>query len=445
MQNAAAAGLVLAYFLWFAAPWILSGFTPDDLMNCHRALEQPLWKLLLDHVTIFLPSPEFRPFGSLFYRAIYRAFGFHPLPFHVAVYGVLIANLYLTYRVVRVITGVTSAAWIATVFHAWHGNWTGLHLSVGFCFDVFCYFFYTAALLAFGAGRLGLFLGLYLLGLNAKEIAVSLPLVCLAWKGADCRRSATAAISAGLLTAIFISGRLMAPQGLGAIGPYTPQIDLATFVSRVGVFLDMSVYGHGRLVSALAILGVAAGWSLIYHRRAAVVSLVLLFAGVLPVAFIEQRALEAVYVPSLGAVILLALPLSVRLTRPLPAVLGALLLAGTFHHLRRDRHPEIHLAEANRIASVAAQIRRAAPCLPPGAQVLFVRDPFPRFEWNSLFLVRLVYNDMTFAVSQPGRPGSGQPVDYDAVFDWDEEGSVMRRINRPPTSANRMPKNTPSK
>ena len=444
MQNAAAAGLVLAYFLWFAAPWIWSGFTPDDLMNCHRALEQPLWKLLADHVTIFLPSPEFRPFGSLFYHAIYRSFGFHPLPFHVTVYGVLIANLYLTYRVVRVITGVTSAAWIATVFHAWHGNWTALHVSAGFCFDVFCYFFYAGALVAFGLGRLWLFLALYLLGLNAKEIAVSLPLVCLAWKGSDCRRSATAAIAAGLLTAIFISGRLMAPQGLGAIAPYVPQLDLATFVSRVRVFLEMSVYGHGRLIWAASILAAAAGWSLIYHSRAAVVALVLLIVGVLPVAFIEQRALEAVYVPSLGAVILLALPLSALLTRPIPAVLTAVLLAGTFHHLRRDRHPEIHLAEANRIASVAAQMRQVAPCLPPGASVLFARDPFPRFEWNSLFLVRLVYNDMTIAVSRPGRL-PGQPVDYDAVFDWDPDDAVMRRINRPPTSANRMPKNTPSK
>lgn len=444
MQNAVAASLVLAYFFWFAGPWIWAGFTPDDLMNCHRALEQPLGKLLLDHVTIFLPSPEFRPFGSLFYRVIYRAFGFHPLPFHVAVYGVLIANLYLTYRVVRVITGVTSAAWIATVFHAWHGNWTGLHLSVGFCFDVFCYFFYTAALLAFWAGRLWLFLALYLLGLNAKEIAVSLPLVCLAWKGGDCRRSATAAISAGLLTAIFISGRLMAPQGLGAIAPYAPQLDLDTFVSRVSTFLSMSVYGHGRLVWAVSILAAAAIWSLIYHRRAAMVSLVLLIAGVLPVAFIEQRALEAVYVPSLGAVILLALPLSALLTRPLPAVLAAILLAGTFHHLRRDRHPEIHLAEANQIASVSKQMRQAAPCLPPGAHVLFVRDPFSRFEWNSMFLVRLVYNDMTIDVSRPGRLPD-QPVDYAAVFDWDADGAVIRRINLPPTNANRIPKNTPSK
>ena len=86
MQNAAAAGLVALYFVWFAGRWISAGFTPDDLMNLHRSLEQPLWKLLLDHVTVFLRTPEYRPAGDLLYRGIYRFFGFNPLPFHVALY-----------------------------------------------------------------------------------------------------------------------------------------------------------------------------------------------------------------------------------------------------------------------------------------------------------------------------------------------------------------------
>ena len=175
---------------------------------------------------------------------IYRSFGFHPLPFHAAIYGVLIANLYLTYRVVRVITGVTSAAWIATVFHAWHGNWTALHVSAGFCFDVFCYFFYAGALVAFGLGRLWLFLALYLLGLNTKEIAVSLPLVCLAWKGSDCRRSATAAIAAGLLTAIFISGHLMAPDRLPVKDPRTVARDIPGIFDAIFPQLTLGIVKH---------------------------------------------------------------------------------------------------------------------------------------------------------------------------------------------------------
>jgi len=445
MRNAAAAGLIALYFLWFAGRWIWAGFTPDDLMNLHRALGQPLWKLLLDHVTVFLPTPEYRPVGNLFYRLIYSAFGYNPLPFHVALYALLAANIYLTYLAARRLTGVAAAGLVAAVLHAWHGNWTGLHLSAGFCFDVLCYFFYTAALIAFGAGRLWLFFGLFLLTLNAKEVAVSLPLVCLAWKGGECRRSATAAIAAGLVTAAFIGGRLMAHEGLAAIDSYTPHFDVATLSSRVTAYLDTAVYGQGRLPWGLAVLAAASVWSLIRHQRAAVVAMVMLGAGVLPVAFIPQRGLEAVYVPSLGAVILLALPLAdLCKQRPLAATVAAILLAGTFHHVRRHRRPDDYLAEARHIENVARQMRQGVPCLRPGAHVLFLRDPFPQFEWNSLFLVHLLYGDREIVVHRPGRP-SGPIESYDAVFDWDDGEGVLRRRTFETTSAITMPKNMPSK
>jgi hypothetical protein len=445
MQNAAAAGLVALYFVWFAGRWISAGFTPDDLMNLHRSLEQPLWKLLLDHVTVFLPTPEYRPAGDLLYRGIYRFFGFNPLPFHVALYTLLTANIYLTYLAVHRLTGVAAAGCVAAVLHAWHGNWTGLHFSVGYCFDVLCYLFYAMALVAFCAGRLWRFFGLFVLCLNAKEVAVSLPLVCLVWKGWDCRRSATAAIAAGALTATFIGGRLMAHNGLAEIDSYAPHFDLATLFERVTAYLDMAVYGQGRLPWGLAILLAATVWSLIHHQRAAVVSIVMLVAGVLPLAFIPQRDLEAVYVPSLGAVILLALPLADLCKRqPLVATAAAILLAGTFHHVRRHRNPDDYLAEARHLANVARQMRQSAPYLPPGAHVLFLRDPFPRFEWNSLFLTRLLYNDREMIVHRPGRPGG--PIEtYDAVFDWDEGESVLRRRTFDTTNAITMPKDMPSK
>ena len=76
MQNAAAASLVALYFIWFAGRWISAGFTPDDLMNCHRALGQPLSKLLLDLVTVYLPTPEYRPMGNPFIASSIGVSGF---------------------------------------------------------------------------------------------------------------------------------------------------------------------------------------------------------------------------------------------------------------------------------------------------------------------------------------------------------------------------------
>jgi hypothetical protein len=445
MQNAAAAGLVVLYFIWFAGRWVTAGFTPDDLMNGQRALEQPLWKLLLDHVTVFLPTVEYRPFGNLLYRVLYRAFGFQPLPFHVALYAFLAANLYLTYWFVRRLTGTASAGWAATVFHAWHGNWTTLHLSFGYCYDVLCYFFYVAALIAFDAGRFGLFLVLFILGLDSKEMAVSLPVVCFVWKGRENARAASAAIAAGIVTAAFVGGRLMVRDGLIVNQAYVPQFDLSTLFDRLGAFLQLAAYGDGREVPAGLLLAAAAAWGLARCARVSVVALTILFVGILPVAFIPQRGLESVYVPYLGVAILFATPLAALVKQPLAATVAAILLAGTFHHLRRDRHPEGHFAEAAHIMSVTRQLRAAAPYLPKGAHVLFERDPFPQFDWNSYFLVRLVYDDPTVEVDRPGRSRYGP--NYDVVFDWDaaEGQGFLRRSKLEATSVRTTPNRNPSK
>lgn len=447
MQQAAAAGLVFIYFLWFAGPWITAGFTPDDLMNTHRALEQPLSKLLLDHVTVYLPTPEYRPFGNLLYRVLYRSFGFWAPPYHLILYVVLAANVYLTYLFARMLTGSASAGWAASVFHAWHGNWTTLHVSFGFCFDVLCYFFYVAALLAFGAGRYLLFLALFVLSLDSKEMAVALPVVCLIWRGRECARAATAAITAGVITAVFIGGRLMVRDGLVVNQAYQPSFDLATLFSRLHHFLTLAAYGESRVIWALLILTGAAAWGLWRDRQATLVSLAIAFIGILPVAFIPQRGLECAYVPFLGIATLLALPVARVAPQPLAAAALAVLLAGSLHHFRREKHPEIYLGETEHIMSVARQLRDRQPCLAKGTHVLFLRDPFPQFDWNSYFLMRLLYDDPTVEVDRPGRSRYGP--NYDVVFDWDAGGGpgqgVLRRSSLEATSTSTAPNRMPSK
>ncbi len=93
--------------------------------------------------------------------------------------------------------------------------------------------------------------------------------------------------------------------------------------------------------------------------------------------------------------------------------------------------------------SVSAQMRQTAPCLPRGAHVLFERDPFPQFGWNSFFLMELLYDDSSILVHRPGRMPEAAGS-YDAVFDWD--GTELRRRSiREITSVSTTPKNIPSK
>lgn len=311
-------------------------------------------------------------------------------------------------------------------------------MNTGFIFDVLCYTFYAGALIAFHARRVGLFLALLAASLNAKEMAVSIPVVCFAWDRARDRLRTSAAVAAVILTQLFIAGRVLAvPDGIALIGSYGPVYDVATFVVRARHYLAEAAYNSPLAMTTLGLL-LASGavWGLAKRRDAGLAASAMLVAGILPVAFIHERGFDAVYVPALGAAILLAVPGAALLARaglpsPPAAALAAVLLAGGFHYSHRNaRLPDGERAEANHVMAVARELRACVPRLAPGARIRFVADPFPQWEWNSLFLVRLVYGDMTLDVDRPGRirnPGAG----YAAVFTWEPaQGDVPARLRR---------------
>ena len=458
MQVAAAAALIALYVTWFAFRWVGAGFTPDDLMNCHRALIQPLGRLLLDHLTFFLPSPDFRPAGSLFYRAVYRTFGFDPLPFHLALQGLQLLNAYLTYLLVKRLTGNTQAAWIATALHAWHGNWAGLWQNTGLVYDVLCYAFSTLTLLAWDSRRTALFFALFVMALNCKELAVSLPVICLVWelvKAWPTRPSArrlTYGLVAGGMSAAFIAGRLMQSDGLMSNPAYQPHFDWATFANRVGAYLTGAIYyqqSYYPWAGAAALAGT--GWALWKHPRPTLVSLALSLAAILPVAFIAPRGFEAAFLASLGAVTIFGLALADLLTRcgatrTLTITALPLLLAGCIHYRFLDWDATGLSLETAEISSLTRQFRQLVPIMPRGAHVRLNRNPL-KDEWNSLFLSRLLYHDLSIEVSRPGHKAPGP---YDVELDWEPDGGgpgqgVLRRRSLEATKASTAPKTTPSK
>ena len=86
------------------------------------------------------------------------------------------------------------------------------------------------------------------------------------------------------------------------------------------------------------------------------------------------------------------------------------------------------------------------PVMPRSARVRLNRNPM-KAEWNSLFLLRLLYNDMSIEVS---RPGHEMPRPYDLEFDWEPDGGgpgqgALRRRSLEATNASTAPKTTPSK
>ncbi len=91
--------LVLIAFGWlllFAHDGLTAPFSGDDLMNLHGYLSRTPVSLMLDNLRYW--STSYRPLGGLFYVALYSWFGFDPLPFRVACFGLLALNLSLLRR-----------------------------------------------------------------------------------------------------------------------------------------------------------------------------------------------------------------------------------------------------------------------------------------------------------------------------------------------------------
>src|ERR1035441_3570093 len=88
--------LFAGFFFYCAGFGLRTQFGYDDVMNIDFAWEPPLKSLAFALVNPF--TKFYRPVGSLIYRVIFDIFGLNPLPFRIVVYGFLLLNLYLVYR-----------------------------------------------------------------------------------------------------------------------------------------------------------------------------------------------------------------------------------------------------------------------------------------------------------------------------------------------------------
>ena len=152
-------------------------------MNLHGYLSRTPVSLMVDNLRYW--STSYRPLGGLFYVALYNWFGFDPLPFRVACFGLLALNLGLLWRFTLRLSGSREVAFLALLIAGYHAWFVDLYYSTGTVYDLLCYSFYLGAFnvylevraqgLVLTWRRLGMVAALYVCALNAKEMAVSLP------------------------------------------------------------------------------------------------------------------------------------------------------------------------------------------------------------------------------------------------------------------------------
>jgi hypothetical protein len=189
-RKPALAVLLTVYFLCFNWGSLRVHFALDDLGNMDHYYEYPPWQLLLAN---FLPwRGDYRPLGGLFYIPIYHFAGLNPVPYQAVLLAILLANVYFAYRLVVLLGAGEVAAGLVALVCCYHGGLANLYYNAAFVYDAMCCCLYLAALGYYvgirnrghlpGAWQTVVFLLLFLGALDAKEMAVSIPLILLVYE-----------------------------------------------------------------------------------------------------------------------------------------------------------------------------------------------------------------------------------------------------------------------
>lgn len=416
--------LVLYYFLRKAPVTLQSSWTHDDLMNAYRAIEFSWQRLLADTVLFFRPTPFFRPLGQIFYRLLFDAFGWDPLPYRVAMTTLLAGNAFLLGYIAFRLTGSLGAGLAAIALAVYHPNWIYLYLNTGTIFETLAAFLVWLAFAAHIETRAwrwspALIGGLFVLALNSKESAIVLPGILLAYEWLWHRRLHwRLAAVLGTIALAFILGRVYGPQGLASVSMYQPQYSLAMYGANFTQYfraLVMLPKANGAMCLLLCLAPLA-----LWNRTGVLAAFVFPFA-ILPLAFVPERGMDSIlmacaWLPFSGAALLSRVS-----QEPRRILFAALLLVALYRYAPARRNFDGLDREFAEIRNFRQDLVRLAPTVPHNAQLRFVSEPFnDDTPWASTFIARLAYRDMTVVVVTPNNPHTrAYPANRDwAVFSW---------------------------
>ena len=466
---AVTAMLIAAWFLYFAGDGLWAPFTLDDLMNLHGYMQKSPAALLTDNLRYW--STAYRPLGGLFYVALYRLFGFNPLPFRIFCFALLGANLGLLFVFSRQISRSGEVAFFATFLLSYHAWFVDLYYSSGTVYDLLCFGFYFLAFTFYirirQAGRLPdwresvALAALYICALNAKEMAVTLPLFMLIYewifhppqrrglvRGAF--NGARITLILGALTVPYLVGKLTGAGSLIQNPAYQLSVSPGRFLDAFHLYLNPLLYQDHvfRDSNTVQMLIAMLAFALWRRSRAMIFSWLFLLLSILPFAFINHYAAFFMYIPAVGWAIyageLLALvrrELSHVLQRlfsvgqPITAVAVVFALVAVaiapLHLRERPKTSRLFQRVQPPTREMARELLKQQLTMKPGARLLFVSDPFPKDQYFLLFLARLLYHDMSLevvrtAVNPVPPAGYGQ---YDAVFIFGPGIAITRWSN----------------
>ena len=440
MEWKVATGLIgiLIYFFLLSHRGLRTYFDSDDLMNLvqlHGYWRWPWWQTALN--TLAIVTPTYRPMGDVFYRLLYWAFGFHPLPFRAACYALMVLNLGLFFGFALLLSRWRKAALLSTLVFSFHAALDNLYFSTGTVYDILCVCFTLAAFISYArvrsSGRhlqardIVIFLLLYGGALDSKEMAASLPLalvlyeVILAPPSPLVRlwRRALPVLLAGVLTVAALAAKL---PTLSDNSGYAPRHSPAYLLINASHYVSKLVFREQPLGQAtLILLAVLASIACVAARRpVALFGLCYGFVALLPVLSIPPRPGYVLYLPLVGFALFSGEMLAATTRaaqRFLPfgapgpfwasfsqAGLFVILAAGLFvvhsRHLY-DQSLDTYTGREDAAMRQTVRIMRARyPALPPGTRLFFLDDPIQKNVFTLRFLLQAAYHDPSLCVER---------------------------------------------
>src|SRR5438477_5291038 len=323
--NAACIGLLLAYFLHFALPALRAGVGEDEMMNLYFYWFPGAFRSIRANFCFWSISYPQRPAGALYYLPLYHLFSLDALPYRIVQISILAVTIPVFFYLARLLSGSRAVAFLAALAMCYHVHLAYLAFGGSFIYDVLCGFFYFAALsyyvrirergVALSAGQLAIFLGLYLCALNSKEMAVSLPVIVVIYEALKCPRRnewkqfalhnwsvAAPALTAGLVTAIFIYAELNSAYSLAHLEAYRPVFTWHRFTLTNAHFINELLYDSASRIGRAVLVAWPVVFLYAFWRRDRLLQLMAFWVVItpLPLAFIPARGGAMLYIVLFG-------------------------------------------------------------------------------------------------------------------------------------------------
>ena len=408
--------------------------------------------------------------GAFFYLPTFYAFGLNPFPYHAFLFVLLAVNVYLTYRLATLLGSRKLVAALAALVMCYHAGLANLYYDTAFIYDVLCFCFYIGALVYYASIRnrhrtlsgfeTAVFTGLFVCALNSKEMAVTLPVMLVAYEWLYSRpdpksrigwkfsflRSWRVWLTAGVIDVLYVYGKMFGPNAPTKMPAYRPVFSMARLLDfqrreLVNLFFQWKFSG----IAPLLVLWVCLSYIALRRRRPVLVfCLLFILITPLPIEFLEGRDGGCLAIPLAGWALFAAevfVSLAAAISRAVARapgipprgrsqVFGAVILLGVFFWAAENQYLHSYtVQEVPQIApateEVIRQLRQMNPSVRPHSRVLFLRDPF--VDWDMVFIGELWFHDRTVEVrSNHKTPMSPEEIaKFDYIFDW-VDGRLVR-------------------